>query len=233
MLKTKSIRSDFRVTSCVDIPALSQDTISLIEDIWIGENDRCGNNLFNGNIISVCEHSQALITGYLTEYKWFIAQRREPSLFQKLRVRPLAVTGMLVCSEGVVLGCRADNVEQNAGDWELVPSGSIDELAIDNNGGVDLKRAVLTELSEETGLTESDLQSSPESFVIVEDDESHVVDVGMYMQTSLTKNEILKTFEKLENREYHALNILPSNQLLSEKGSSLTPVSFAMLRAIN
>jgi len=214
-------------------PSLSSSTRDRVEGIWAAEKQRRGANLFNGRLFSVSAHDWAgRITGWLAEYKWFIAQRREPSLFDLLRVQPLAVTGLLHCKDGIVFGRRADHVEQDAGWWELVPSGGIDGSTANGDGSISLSDQVLAELEEEIGVSADMLSFEPRAFAMVHDEENHVLDVGILLRTDVTMETVISKFMSLPNREYVGLESVPSmfaTDFVRQRGLQLAPVSQALL----
>jgi len=214
-------------------PYLPPATKDRVEDIWTAEKQRRGGSLFNGRLFSVSTNDWAgRITGWLAEYKWFLAQRREPSLFDVLRVQPLAITGLLHCKDGIVFGHRAGHVEQDAGLWELVPSGGIDGSTVKGDGSISLSDQALAELEEEIGIAANVLSSEPVAFAIVYDEDSHVSDVGISLRTDVTKKMIISKFMSLPNREYVELECVASNlvgDFVQQRGRQLAPVSQALL----
>lgn len=215
-------------------PVVPPDVLDRVEEIWRTEKGRREGAIFNGHLFSVETAEPGSIIGWLAEYKSFLAQRRDPSLYQALRVQPLAVTGLLLCDGGVVFGHRAGHVEQDAGLWELVPSGGIDGLTRKPDGSIDLVQHLLVELAEETGIGAEEVKSPPKAFAMVSDVDSHVSDVGIILRTVLSKLGVMTAFASLENREYVALEIIPVVQLeefIKSRGETLAQVSTALLEA--
>jgi hypothetical protein len=192
---------------------VSPDTLRRVEEIWRAEKNRRGGALFNGPMFSIETAESHRIVGRLADYKLFLAQRRDPRLYETLRVRPLAVTGLLFCEGGVIFGCRASHVEQDAGLRELVPSGGIDGSTRKPDGSIDLVKHALIELSEETGIEAASIRGSPKAFCIVNDADSHVSDVGIILQTGLSKQEVMTAFALLKNREHVFMEVIPVRQL--------------------
>jgi hypothetical protein len=225
---------EVRVLLGASPPAVPPDEFERVEEIWRNEKVRRGDALFNGQLFSVQYACSSSIIGCLAEYKFFLAQRRDPSLWRALCIRPLAVQGVLLCADGVVFGLRADHVEQDAGQWELVPSGAIDGSTRKPDGSIDLVQHVLVELVEETGIGAVEMKSPPRAFAMVNDADTHVSDVGFILRTSLSKVDVMIAFASLENREYVALEIIPIAQLaefIKSRGQTLTRVSSEFLGA--
>src|SRR3990167_3983338 len=154
MLSAQAISSsEFTVKVVEAQPALSASLENEIEHLWIAEQNRRGKAIFNGSIMSATNVSCSGIEGCIVEYRYLIAQKANPDLFDTLRVRPVAVSGLLECADGLVFGRRANAMTQDAGLWELVPSGGIDANHLTLPARVDFSSQLLQELHEELGLS--------------------------------------------------------------------------------
>jgi hypothetical protein len=220
------------VVDAAHVTEQSPEIVARIEDIWQRESDKRGKALFNGQLFSILREEADSITGWLAEYKWFLGQRRDPALFSALRVRPLAVTGLLICQDGVVFGRRAIHVEQDAGLWELVPSGGVDGSMLEPDGLIDLRRQLIAELSEEIGIGAEAVSMPPQPFAIVTDADAHVSDIGIIVRTNLSTSTIMGAFTSLKNREYATLKVVPTaylNRFIKSHSSHLAAVSSALI----
>jgi len=202
-----------------------------VERLWQAARSRKGPALFNGNLFSVAERTGGSISGFIAEYRWFIAQRMNPGLTRQLDIRPLSVTGYLQCDDGVIVGRRSDWVEQNPGEWEFVPSGTVDPSSIDPDGHVDFQRALLTELGEEIGIAEDQVALPLEPFVIVEDHDAMVTDVVLRGHLRASAASVMSAFDALRNREYTEIMVLPLTSVGCGCPVALTPVSRAIVKA--
>ena len=96
-----------------ELPPLAQALETEIDALWTRAQARTGGMLFNGGVFSVDAITPKLLSGHLTEFRRVVAQMERPDLYDVLRVRPLAVCGVVCCRDGVVLGRRpADAVYQ-------------------------------------------------------------------------------------------------------------------------
>ena len=163
--------------------------------------------LADGRIFSVERFSAARIAGRFVPYRRLMAQRAKPALFAALGVRPLAVSGVLACSDGIVFGRRAADVTDDAGSWELVPSGGVPPECADAAGRVDLARQIRSELVEEIGLESTEVTAS-EILCAVEDDQSRVIDVGFALASPLSAAEVRARYVRRASREYAELAIV-------------------------
>jgi hypothetical protein len=211
MIKVYPIRTDVRVVFEQNPVLPPKDIQTQVEDIWSSE--LLQGDIFNGSLFSVVRHGYDVIVGREVEYKYFLAQRRAPKLFDALMIQPLAVSGLLVCRDGVVFGRRSSEVEQDRNLWELIPAGSIDGSRRKPDGSIDLSGHLLKELAEETGIESADIVLEARPFALVEDQDSRVFDVGLLLNTNLTQGQIHDRFDELRNREYTALQVIELDRL--------------------
>jgi len=233
MLNVREIAPSFDLKLDCDGPVFSEDLESLVEALWQAEQTRRGKAMHDGRIMSAVRVSATGIHGCTVGYRHLIAQRARPELFSQLCVRPVAVSGLLHCRGGIVFGHRANSMTQDAGLWELVPSGGIDT----NNSGttVDYIAQIRAELSEETGITATDI-TTIRPFCLVEDTESHVLDIGISLESSLEAAQVLQIHRETASREYDELCVVPQAQIdrfMADGASRLVGVSMALLRQSN
>jgi hypothetical protein len=179
------VMADVRVRVVRAMPELPAWLETAIDDIWASEQARLDGALFNGQVFSADVISRELIRGHWTEFRRVVAQMRRPELHSTLGIRPLAVGGVITGPDGVVFGRRPTRSVYQAGEWQLPPAGSVDGTAARPEGWVDVAAMVLQELAEELGLTAGEV-SAPVPVAIVEHPGTHVLDLGMAMQTTLS-----------------------------------------------
>ena len=205
-------------------PPISARAEEALERIWrrdLADPDRL---LFNGTLFSVAAIEKGRIAGHFIEYRRYHAQRREPGLFPELRVRPLAVTGLLEIAEGIVFGCRGTAVAQESGAWELAPAGGIDRDAV-IDGKIDPATQIVLELHEELGI-ESRQLTRIDPFCVLEDTESHVIDFGIALAADR------KATDLRPSPEYSKVKAVPPAaipEFAASLGSSLTLISRLLL----
>ena len=223
------ISPSIRVRVTREIPELDKALDRQVESLWQAACSRMARGgagrLFNGRIFCADRITPALIEGHLTEYRRVIAQVEQPALFSRLRQRPLAVCGVLRCTGGVVFGRRHPDAVYQPGLWQLPPAGSVDCGSVDANGSVDLRAQLLAELTEELGLpANAAILSGP--LCMVEHPGSHVCDLGLAMQSSLSGEEILRAHAAGGNREYAPVTVVPFAAIrafVQDAGSTLVP----------
>jgi hypothetical protein len=203
-----------------------------IEALWVAEKSRQGKDLFNGFIFSASQVGDDGIDGAIVAYRYFLAQQRRPELFEILQIRPVAVSGLLVCPDGVIFGRRARSVMQDAGLWELVPSGGIDTNKLIDISQVDYISQILTELHQEVGIN-SDSITKINPFCLVDDSDSHVLDIGIAMQTLLFFDEVQALHRDKATNEYEQLRVIPMtevSQVIQWEASQFVGVSTVLLQ---
>lgn len=192
-------------------PPLSADLEKAVATAWEAERARRP-DLTDGTLFSIERFSADRIAGRFVPYRHRIAQRARPELAAALAVRPLAVSGLLLCADGVVFGRRADRLTDAPGKWELVPSGGVEASAADTAGRVDLRRQILAELAEEIGLDAGDV-SGLELFCAVEDDDSGIVDIGIALASSLSAETVRRRHAERGSGEYVEIAIIAVSQV--------------------
>ena len=195
-----------------------------VEEIWSFEKKRRGNQLTNGQIYSLSGFRIDQISICISEYKYIVAKRRDPDLAaQGLNIRPLAVTGVLICADGVILGQRGSGVDGDVGLWEPAPAGGLSHR--------DPKVQVLEELQEELGIVPSNIISA-EICGLVEDIESSVFDIVFRLHVDATEKDIRANYLESGSDEYSDIIIIkPYNihSFLRERSNRLLPTLHAML----
>lgn len=235
MLNVRMLQSEPRVTLGATAPPIGPDIEARVDEIWRREKELRPSDLYNGRLFSVDHCDAKTIVGWISEYRYFLAQQREPSLHAALKIKPLAVTGILSCPDGVLFGRRSDRSEMDAGCWELVPSGGVEDTAVGSTGQVSLERSILIELEEEIGIGASELSAHSKAVALVEDPQSHVTDVGIMLSIASSAALIQRCFAELENREYSELKIVAPAEVRAFRrdwADSLGAVSAALLDAL-
>lgn len=224
-----------RVRVTRPMPKLDASLDAMVERLWRNAAQRVadggGGTLFNGQVFSADRITPTEITGHITEFRRAVAQLERPDLFAALGLRPLAVCGVLRCTDGVPFGRRHEAAVYQPGMWQLPPAGSVDVGAVAADGTVDLAAQVLTELAEELGI-QPDRVAPPRLLCVVEHPGSHVSDVGIGLTTHLTGAQVLQAHRAHANAEYGALTFVPFAELadfVRRAGDRLVPPARAFL----
>ncbi len=170
--------------------------------------------------------------GRIAEYRHYIAQKARPELFDILRVRPVAVSGLLECEDGLVFGRRSEGVTQHAGSWELEPSGGIDAAELPMSGNCDCVSAILRELREEIGIGPESV-SGLRPYCLVEDLDSHVFDIGIAIASPWTVAMVRDAHRDAGSTEYTDLRVVPITELknvVNDPALHFVPVSKILIQ---
>jgi hypothetical protein len=196
----------FRVTR--DMPPLPPALDAEVSRLWAAAQARLDGKLFNGRVFSADVITRTLVCGHWTEFRRVVAQVERNALHKLLGIRPLAVGGVVAGPDGVVFGRRPARAIYLAGEWQLPPAGSVDPGAARADGTVDVVAQLLIELREELGMA-ADAVRAPRLLGIVEHGGSHVLDLGIAVDTALSAAEIRALHAARGNGEYGALEIVP------------------------
>lgn len=183
-------------------PQLPGDIADRISEIWATEKAE-NPTLFDGPVLSVTDITKSVFTVTTMRYSALLAGFRDPSLRAAIGMRPLAVSGILSCPDGLVFGRRSDDVTQSPGCWELVPSGGVPPR---QDGLPDLAYQILAELQEEIGLTEAEI-APPVGYI--DDKKSGTIDVIMPLRTAVPFSDIRRLDRSGEYTDLIAVDDLP------------------------
>ena len=175
-------------------------------------------DMFDGPVLSVRRWEGAVLTVEHVRYRHVVAAWRDQKLAELLQIRPLAVTGILSCPQGVVFGQRGSGVAEARCTWELVPSGG----AVD----IDLRRQIATEAAEEIGLAGDEISIGEPLALIVT---SQLIDVLFPMATYLSANDIIERHRQRGSREYDRLLVSTSLDEFVRSHSDLVAASRAII----
>jgi hypothetical protein len=223
------IRPEVEVRITRPMPPLQAAMEARIDALWAAASARVAaggaGRLFNGRVFSIDTIAADRITGHLTEYRRLVAQVEDNALFGELGIRSLAACGVLSCSAGVVIGRRPEAAIYQPGMWQLCPAGSVDGGAARADGTMDYRAQLRTELQEELGIG-PEVLGPITPLCVVEHAGSHVSDLGMAVQTTLSPDAILAAHRSSGNGEYDPLRIVSIAELpdfIEWAGDALVP----------
>lgn len=202
---------DYRVDKGnAELPGLTAAMESRVSELWDCANDRRGGALFNGRLLSISAMNEppgaGTVWGRFTEYRRFMAQLEDPSLYGELQVNPLAVTGLIDCADGILIGKRGE-VTEDAEYWEVLPSGGVSESCVSDSGEVDMACQLRREFEEEVGKGLPAFVNVAPAFWMFQES-THVVDIVLRATVKSTLAEVLQRFKANENREYEAVDAI-------------------------
>ena len=138
-----------------DFSPLQKD---IIEKLWNDELKK--RKLFNGKIVSYKSHEKKgntlKIECFVTQYKYFFAQLRDPQL--NLKITPIGVSGIIIDEKNNTLLAIRQNVTEYNGYYELIPAGSIHPSKRDGNN-ILFKDQLVAEFEEETQISKDNIKA--------------------------------------------------------------------------
>ena len=204
--------------------------LAIVDKIW-SEAQRKNSRLFDGSILSCISDSSNRIISTIDNYRLFFSKKSHPVLLDKIKIMPIAVSGILECKDGFVFGKRAKFTTQDAELWELVPSGGLDASIINDINTYDFKQQLLTELYEEMGINQ-DMLLTITPFCYVIDHEASVLDIGIYMYSDVSQETINHCFTTVRSFEYQSIIFVPRNiiiDFIAMEGQNLSSISVAIM----
>lgn len=228
------LRLDDKPLSGKRFPAVGEE---MVNQIWESVQAENGGRLFNDKLFCFAEFdicSGAIdIRGVFTEYKNFIAQRRQPHLNPD--IKPVGVSGITLCTENgvkyAIFARRAESVTEYPGFLELVPSGSINDKFVDTSGVVDYKAQLALELFEETGITGCFVKGV-QDFAFIFNSNHSVYDICCELELSIDIDSVLKKISG--SGEYQEPLFVPVDELqsyINGDNCSIVPTSRALIEA--
>ncbi|WP_259650036.1 NUDIX domain-containing protein [Gluconacetobacter diazotrophicus] len=190
------------------MPDLPAPVAAEVEAIW-RERQAANPALFNGRVFTADRLTARGIVGHWTTYQRVLAQMTRPTLYPALRLKPLAVTGILHAPDGIVLGRRAPHSTYLAGWWQTPPAGSVESRHGENK--VDLTAQILAEAQEELGLA-PDMLTVAGPVRATRHPATRIVDIGIRLDTALPFDRVLQGWHAGGNDEYDRLAIVKPNQ---------------------
>ena len=193
------------------------------------EAARRRSRLFNGRVFCADRITPSEIEGHWTEYRRITAQMADHALVPQLRVRSLAVCGVVLGPDGVAVGRREPRAAYQPGEWQLPPAGSVDVNAA-TPGGADWRRALHAELLEELGLLPGDIRDMRPLCLVQHP--SGVLDMGVRIDTALGADAIMARQRGAKDQEYDRMIVCPPDQVearVAAMGGMLVPPARAFL----
>ncbi len=195
-----------RLLDTAPVPQPSPEALARVDAIWEARKaTRPG--LFDGTLFSLDRFEDGAAVGFIARYKWYVAQLEAPSLFAELRVRSLALTGVLTVNGHVIFGRRRPDLAIEGGLWELAPSGTIDAILREPDGSVSWRAVFLEEMREELGL---DIPAGlPEPFAFVENTATNIWETGVAAELPMDHRDVLAAWAACPTPEHSELAAVP------------------------
>lgn len=185
---------------------LPRDIIERIDDIWHAALPERYSGLFNGVIFCAQSIERNRISVFRAEYKQYFAQITDPLFLGDINLQPLACSGVLTCTDGIIVGKRASTVALDPNLWELAPAGTFDEKCV-NDGTLDATTLLLNEAEEELGIPKKLLQVG-EVLAVVQEQKTQAIDLMVRAHVPITEADVQKYFENSPCPEYSQVRVI-------------------------
>ncbi len=197
-----------------------------IESIWNQELRERSGHLVNGKLLNLVQCDRTPWVGEFIEYKFYLAQLRNPYYKEALNICPLGISGITSAGDKILIGQRSPEVMLYQELYECVPSGGIEPSAL-KEGCINLKNQFEIELFEETGISTTEIKRV-ECFAIVYDPEHHHYQLcgEIFVNYSILREPLTPTWE------YLSLKWLSKNELKSfvfNHGQEMVPMTEHLL----
>ncbi|MFZ5425354.1 MAG: hypothetical protein ACOZEN_00125 [Thermodesulfobacteriota bacterium] len=195
-----------RLLDTAIMPQPSPEALERADSIWETlKASRPG--LFDGTLFSLDRFESGAAVGFVARYKWYAAQLEDPSLFPELRVRSLALTGVVTANGHAIFGRRRPGLAIEGGLWEFAPSGTIDGVLREPDGSVSWRGVFQEEMREELGL---DIPAGlPAPFALVEDTVTNIWEMGVAAELHLDHRDVLAAWAACPAPEHSELAAVP------------------------
>jgi hypothetical protein len=230
MMTLIPVEPGFHIEAVGALPPPSAAVQAEIDRLWDAERARRP-ELFDGTILAVLAHDARRVTAGPIPYRRLLAQVRQPALAPVLALLPLAVTGMVMCDDGLVLGLRGGRVTQDVGRWEFAPSGSVDASALLPNGGVDAAGLVQREMHEELGIA-PELVRQCRLLALAWDQDSPVLDLIYGIRVAMSGEALLRGLPTGPEAEHDRVEVVPPARLaafLNAEGERAAAPTLALM----
>lgn len=201
-----------------------------IEEIWKKEIVRTRGKVFNGRFLSADHFDGKYLQGHFVDYKYYLAQTRDPTLAQELNIKPVCVCSYTVCDDCILMGKRADYVTEYQNFYELVPAGGIDPSAI-SGSSIDIIKQIKLELKEEAGIDASYVQSIIPTFLI-----NYPGNMPYEICVKIELNPAVKNLQAERDDEYTELIWIHKDKMdefVKQNHENIIPLSILILSLFN
>lgn len=200
--------------------ALSDYDKMHVEMLWREETIARASKLFDGQILNFVSLENNRMVGEFIDYKFYLAQLRDPGLQPLLQITPIAISGFTLAGDKLLIGRRSQLVTQYRSLYECVPSGGIAPSSL-RGQEIDLEEQFRREFWEETAISVTEIKRIKPLQI--------VFDGSFYEICAILEVNYTVIREKLEpTEEYSELFWVPKAELknfLKKHETELVPLS--------
>ena len=220
-----------RIRSEGDAPPLPPEISKIVDALWeesVSHNPR----LFDEQIFSFLKYDNYSIEGHFAPYRRLRAVSSNPTLRDEIKLRPLAISGVAKCPDGIIVGKRAASVSSMCGQWEFCPSGGINAEHVSTTGDVDFYSLILSELLDEVGIPKDFVKSIGISEGY-ENISSGLLDLIADMEIDLSSDQVINLHKMNATNEYDEIRVIKEKDIkafCSSVNWSIADVTFHLMK---
>lgn len=155
-----------------------------VEMLWQEELMVRSSDLYNGQLLNFVSLDGMRLLGEFVEYKFYLAQLRDPALQPLLQIAPICISGLTFSGNKVLIGRRSKTVMQDRDHFEAVPSGGIDPHS-QRGDLIDISEQFQRELWEETGISVTEIRNI-QPFLLAYDPSTHLYEICASIEVNYT-----------------------------------------------
>lgn len=232
MFATHPVSPALRLLDTAEIPTPSPAALAEVEALWSQALTRVP-GLFDGKVFSLARLEGDTAAGFMAPYKWYLAQLARPKLHEELRVRSVALNGLVIAGGHLMFGLRKPTLAVEPGLWETVPTGTLDATLREPDGSVSWRLAFARELREELGLDLPEMAARP--FAMVENTSRHTIETGIVLEIDMDHRDVLAAYiscDTPEHTEMAAVPLADVPRFLTERPGLMTAGSAHLAAAL-
>ena len=221
-----------RIRSEGDAPPLPPEISKIVDALW-DESVSHNSGLFDDRIFSFSNFDTFAIEGHFVPYRHLRAISSNPALKHQIKLRPLAISGVAKCSDGIIIGKRAAGVSSMRGLWEFCPSGGINAEHVSTAGDVDFHSLILSELLDEVGIQKDFVKNIciSEGY---ENISSGLLDLVADMEIDLSSDQVINLHRQNATDEYDEIRVISEKDIkafCSSVNWSIVDVTYQLMKA--
>jgi len=206
MYITHTVPDSLTILDSMACPAPSPETRAEVQGIWESET-RLRPGLYNGKVFSMDRIEGSVAHGFMADYAWYVAQLQNPELYDGLRVRSLAMSGLVVANGHLIFGLRKAGLAVEGGLWELAPSGTMHGGLREPDGSISWRKLFAEELREELGIEADPATARP--FALIENTVTRIWELGIAVESPHGYQDILAAFAANPTPEHTEMAAVP------------------------
>lgn len=202
-----------------------------VETAWQFAREK-NSNLFDGTVFNFDGVVEGSIRIQRIDYSIFYVKNLYPELLKDFEISVLAISGITVIGDKILFGRRSNRVSQFRRKWEMVPSGTLEDVpGLNFSLKQSAVRQLRSEFQEETSLESSCLKNIM-LFGLLVDPRAHTADLILSAEIQPSYFQESQKIKKLTTSEYSSFKLVSLRYLglFSSTHLNMVPTSRFLLR---